>query len=60
MLANRRTPEETAENWELPLEAVEEIVRYCETNRNLIGMEADEEKRFLREQGIRLTAETAG
>ena len=55
MLANRRTPEETAENWDLPLEAVLEIVRYCEANRDLIGMEADEEKHLLQEKGIQLT-----
>ena len=46
MLANQMTPEEAADNWDLPLEAIEEIVRYCEENRDLIGMEADEEKRI--------------
>lgn len=56
MLANRMTPEEASENWELSLDAIAEIVRYCEANRELIGMEADEEKRFLHEKGIRLTA----
>ncbi|HLK60525.1 MAG TPA: hypothetical protein VKU00_28445 [Chthonomonadaceae bacterium] len=55
MLANRMTLQEAAENWELPLEAIEEIVRYCETHRDLIAMEADEEKYFLQEKGVRLT-----
>lgn len=55
MLANHHTPEETAENWDLPLEAALEIVRYCESNRDLIGMEADEEKHLLQEKGIPLT-----
>ena len=57
MLANARSIEETAENWDLPVEAVEEIVRYCETDRELIGMEADEEKRLLLEKGVKLTSE---
>lgn len=57
MLANHRSLEETAENWELPLEAVEEIVRYCEANRELLGMEADEEKRFMLDKGVTLTPE---
>jgi hypothetical protein len=43
MQANRMTPEEGAENWELPLEAIDEIINYCEANRDLIAMEADEE-----------------
>ncbi|HLK59721.1 MAG TPA: hypothetical protein VKU00_24380 [Chthonomonadaceae bacterium] len=55
MLANQMTPEEAAYNWDLPLEAIEEIIRYCEENRDLIEMEADEEKRFLQEKGVPLT-----
>lgn len=49
MLANQLTPEETAEEWNLPLEAIEEIVRYCETNRPLIAAEAAEEKQSLQD-----------
>ena len=51
MLANGRNPLETAENWDLPQEAVYEIVRYCESDRELISMEAEEEKRLLEAQG---------
>jgi hypothetical protein len=54
MLANKRDFKETAENWELPVEAVMEIVRYCEANRELIGMEAEEEKRLMEDQGVSL------
>ena len=54
MLANRMTVPEAAENWDLPDAAVAEIVRYCESHRDLIGMEADEEKRLLRENGVAL------
>jgi uncharacterized protein (DUF433 family) len=55
MLANKMTPEEAADNWELPLDAIKEIIRYCEENQELIGMEADEEKRILTEKGVALT-----
>lgn len=52
MLVNGFTKEETALNWDLPLEAIEEISQYCEENRKLLEMEADEEKRLLAERGI--------
>jgi predicted ribosome quality control (RQC) complex YloA/Tae2 family protein len=52
MLTNERSLEETAVNWDLPVEAVEEIVRYCEQNRTLLEMEADEEARRLRAGGV--------
>ena len=34
------TKEQAAQDWDLPLEAVEEIVRYCEENASLIALEA--------------------
>jgi hypothetical protein len=52
MLANGDSVEAAAEDWSLPVEAIEEIVRYCEENRELIGMETDEEKRILLEAGV--------
>jgi hypothetical protein len=58
MQANRMTAEEAAENWELPLEAIEEIERYCVTHRDLIGMEADEEKLALQDSSVHLVAGT--
>lgn len=54
MQTNRMSAEEAAENWELPLEAIEEIRRYCETHRDLVQMEADEEKLFLQAHGVAL------
>lgn len=54
MLANKRDLQEAAENWDLPMEAVREIVRYCEANQELIGMEAEEEKRLMEDQGVSL------
>lgn len=54
MLANKRDIKDTAENWDIPIEAVMEIVRYCEANQELIGMEAEEEKRLLEDHGVSL------
>ncbi len=48
-----------ADNWDLPVAAVLEIVRYCEENEALLGMEADEEKRLLIEAGVLLEPATA-
>lgn len=47
MYANKQTPQEAAENWNLPLEAIEEIIRYCEANEDVIGREADQEGRTI-------------
>lgn len=47
MQANGMTVDEAADNWSLPVEAVEEIARYCETRRDLLRMEAEEEGKRL-------------
>jgi uncharacterized protein (DUF433 family) len=52
MLANEMTVDEAAENWDLPAAAVEEITRYCEANKALLSMEADEERRRLESRGV--------
>src|SRR5215469_12680418 len=54
MQVNQLTPEEAAENWDLPLEAIEEIVRYCESHKDLLFQEADEERHRLLEDGVQL------
>ena len=54
MQVNRMGPQEAAENWDLPLAAVTEIVRYCENRQDLLRMEADEERRRLLEEGVPL------
>lgn len=51
LLTNEETPEGAAQSWNLSLEAVDEIIRYCERNRELLGMEADEERRRLIARG---------
>ena len=57
MQVNKLTLEETAEDWDFPVELIEEAVRYCEANKDLIGQECDEEERFMRSKGIPLTPE---
>ena len=54
MIANDMTPEEVAENWDLPLEAVQESIQYCETHRDLLKQEAEIERHHLEERGIPL------
>ncbi|MBC6476474.1 MAG: hypothetical protein GDA56_00375 [Hormoscilla sp. GM7CHS1pb] len=58
MLVNDLTPEETADNWYLPLAAIHEVIRYCESHQELLKMEADEERYRLEEQGVSLEPKT--
>jgi hypothetical protein len=52
--SNRLTEKQAARDWDLPMEAIEEIVRYCRENGMLIALEADEERCRLSDAGIRL------
>lgn len=52
MQLNQLSPEESAENFTLPLAAIHEIISYCQANRELIQMEAEEEKYRLEQRGI--------
>ncbi|MDR3688542.1 MAG: hypothetical protein P4L46_04125 [Fimbriimonas sp.] len=54
MTANGMTEEEAADNWELPLEAIREAIAYCDHNKELIAMEADEERAQLQSMGVDL------
>lgn len=47
ILANAMTVAEAADNWDLPPEAIDEIVRYSESHLTLLHMEAEEERRRL-------------
>jgi hypothetical protein len=51
--ANGLSAAETAENWGLPLPAVEEALAYSEAHRALIEAEANEEHQRLLAEGIR-------
>jgi uncharacterized protein (DUF433 family) len=52
--ANRLTPEAASDNLGLPLEAVREALTYFDENRDLIELEASEERRRLAQRGHRL------
>ena len=54
MTVNKMTPSEVAENWDLPLGAVKEVIEYCESHQGLLKREAQEERRRLEEKGINL------
>ncbi|MGK7895432.1 MAG: hypothetical protein AB4372_17885 [Xenococcus sp. (in: cyanobacteria)] len=54
MLVNGDSVEETADNWDLPVEAVEEVIRYCETHRELLHAEAESERCYLENRGVAL------
>jgi hypothetical protein len=55
-LANGMGPREAAENWDLPLEASEEIFAYCEANEALIDAEANEERQRLKRKNVDVAA----
>jgi hypothetical protein len=52
MIANEMSPEEIADSKELPLVAVEEGIRYCQTNQELLQQEAAAERLYLEERGV--------
>jgi len=59
MLVNKLTREQAAENWDIPVEAIDEIISYCENNKVLLEMEAAEEKRRLEQKGISIEPKAA-
>lgn len=54
VVAHQMTIAEAAENWDLPLTAVQEAMHYCEMNQDLLRLEAEEEQRRLQEGGLLL------
>lgn len=59
MLVNKLSREQAAANWDLPVEAIDEIYAYCEENKVLLEMEAAEELRRLGQKGIDIESQTA-
>ena len=49
MIVNNETPAEAAENWDLPLAAIEEVIEYCQNHQELLEQEAAEERRIVLE-----------
>jgi hypothetical protein len=58
MIVNELTPQDVAENKELPLAAVYEAVLYCQNNQELLEQEAEEERCRLEAKGISLEPRT--
>jgi hypothetical protein len=54
MVTNQLSPEQAAENWELPLPAIDEAIQYCESHQELLKLEADEERYRLQIKGVPL------
>jgi len=52
--ANRLTPEQAAEELDLPVAAIQEALNYFDENRALIELEAAEERRRLAQRGYAL------
>ena len=55
-MTNGMSPREAAENWDLPLEACEEIFVYCEANKALIEAEVNEERLRLKRANVDVDA----
>jgi hypothetical protein len=54
MVSDGHTLAAAAEEWDIPIEAVEEAQRWSEANRSLLEMEAREEARRLTSAGVAL------
>lgn len=52
VVANDQTVEQAAAEWDLPLDAVREAIRYCEQHRDLLAMEAREERQQAAAAGV--------
>ena len=54
MLTNGMSRKEAADNWGLPIEAIDEAIRYCEQNQTLLRMEEEEDRRRLMSKGVEI------
>jgi hypothetical protein len=43
MITNEMSVEEAADNWDLPLDSINEVVRYCESHQDLLKLESEKE-----------------
>jgi len=59
MIANGMSVEDAADNWDLPLDAIDEVVRYCESHHDLLRLEADEERYHLVAKGVSFESKVA-
>jgi hypothetical protein len=54
LIVNEMSPEEIADSKDLPIAAVKEAIAYCETNRELLELEAKAERCYLEDRGVML------
>ena len=54
MTANQMSPEQAAENWDLPLSAIYEAIDYCQKYQEILKLEADEERYRLEAKKVQL------
>jgi uncharacterized protein (DUF433 family) len=54
MRANKLSPEDAADDYELPIEQIREALAYYEANHDLVDAELREEKRWLVAQGVQV------
>ena len=59
MTANQMSPEQAAENWNLPLSAIYEAINYCQSHQELLKLEADEERYRLETKGVQIESTNA-
>jgi hypothetical protein len=59
MIANQLSLDQAAENWDLSLAAINEVIRYCESHQELLKLEAEEERSRLAARGVSLEPTTA-
>ena len=52
LLINGDTVLEAADNWDLPLAAIQEVICYCQNHQSLLQQEAEEERSYLEERGV--------
>ncbi len=52
IITNQMSPEQAAENWDLPLSTIHEAIQYCESHQELLKLEADEERYQLEVKGV--------
>jgi uncharacterized protein (DUF433 family) len=57
MRADPLLPEQAAERYDLPLEAIQEALGYYQSYHDLIDSEAEAEKLYLQEKGYPLESE---
>jgi uncharacterized protein (DUF433 family) len=54
MIVNQMSQLEAVDNWDLPLEAIQEVVEYCQTHQELLKKEAQQGRKLLEEEGVLL------